>query len=373
MSRLFIACSGFKDVLSPRDLCETLKNAFLSLDPSLLIDSLPLSDGGEGFLQSLSTAFSSENYKICSTPLIGPLGTEHFGQYGILYKDEEKIGIVELAKASGIEHVPETFRNCYNTTSHGTGQVIQSLYEQGCRKMYIGLGGSATTDGGLSVLYPLEGFKFDFQGERPLFITGKDLRRIVSVTRNEQSTMNDDLEITIACDVNNPMLGFNGSTYIFGPQKGIKQNMLEEYEGLMNYVASLLGKLAGEDVASKPHSGAAGGVAGGLMAGFPKARVLKGIEFIGQAVGLAERARDADIVITGEGCFDLQTKGGKVVSKIQELRPDCYIVCGLNKSGHNNRVFDLTSRFGPRSLTHAKECLNILAQEMLENFNKLNK
>ena len=367
MTKILLACSGFKDVLSGPSLCSILSASFNSLNPSLQLKSLPLSDGGEGFLSSLSQAYPKSIFQTKHLSITGPLGLLISGEYGLLSTSSPPIAILELAKLSGIEFVPPNQRNPYNTTNHGTGQVIQYLYSQGIKEFFIGLGGSATTDGGLSILYALEGFKFEFSCQPPVYLTGSNLKEITSISINEGSNMVNEMKLTIACDVNNPMLGPTGSTYIFGPQKGIKPEMLEEYENLMVEVNNLLRGVNGIDVSDLPHAGAAGGIAGGLMACFRGVNVKRGIDVIADALDLEQEIKNADYVITGEGCYDNQTKGGKVVSKILELEKNAIIVCGINRSSEALKIYDLVSRFGDKSISHVKDCLEMVAKEIYEN------
>lgn len=366
MTKILVACSGFKDVLNGPAVCSVLSSALTSIDSTLLIKSLPLSDGGEGFLSSISQAYPSSIFKTEYLSILGPLGLPISGEYGLLLGSSHPIAVIELAKLSGIELVPNNQRNPYNTTNHGTGQVIQHLFSQGIKEFFIGLGGSATTDGGLSILYALEGFNFEFSCQPPHYLTGSSLNYITSVSINENSQMTKDLKITLACDVNNPMLGPNGSTYVFGPQKGILPDMLAEYENIMVKVKDLLYNVKGIDVSSLPHSGAAGGIAAGFMACFDNCSVKRGIDVISEALQLENEASRADFIITGEGCFDSQTRGGKVVSKILELNKNSIIVCGINKSGENYRVYDLVSRFGDNSISQVEECLKLVASEIYE-------
>ena len=372
MSRLLIACSNFKDSLSSLEVCNSLSQGFLQHSPNLEISILPLSDGGEGFLSSINRSSLSQFLQIYKKQITGPLGEYIEGEYGILSSPTQTLGVIELARLSGIEFVPNSLRNPLNTTSHGTGELIQYLYSTGIREFLIGLGGSATTDGGLSVLYPLEAFEFEFDEEnrgnyeRPKFITGRDLNRIKSVRVSKRSNMAEDLKLTVACDVNNPMLGRLGSARVFGPQKGITEDMQEEYEEKMQKVCQVLKGIRGEDVGNKEFTGAAGGISGGLMAAFKSLSIKKGIDIISDLLNLPELVRNSDFIITGEGSYDSQTKGGKVVSKILELSPSAIIVCGINKCQEQPRVYDLVSRFGEASLTDTANCLKTIASEIYQ-------
>lgn len=371
MSRLLIACSNFKDSLSSLEVCDSLRQGFLQHSPNLQVSILPLSDGGEGFLSSISRSSISHCLQLYKKQITGPLGECILGEYGILSTPNQTLGIIELARLSGIEFVPNSLRNPLNTTSHGTGELIQYLYSTGIHEFLIGLGGSATTDGGLSVLYPLEAFEFEFYEEsgssyeRPKFITGKDLDKIKSV-KISKSSMAEDLKLTVACDVNNPMLGRLGSTRVFGPQKGIREDMQAEYEERMEKVSRVLCAIRGQDVGHREFTGAAGGISGGLVAGFRNVLIKRGIDIVSELLELKELVANSDFVITGEGSFDSQTKGGKVVSKVLELHPSAVVVCGVNKCLEQPRVYDLVSRFGEASLADTANCLKIIAGEIFE-------
>ena len=366
MLRVLIACTGFKDVLQAQCVCDCLQTALSSLDPCLQISSLPLSDGGEGFLSSLSSSFPPEAFLLKELEVTGPLGLPIIGHYGILSSNSKKIGVVELARVSGIEFVENSLRNPYNTTSHGTGEAIRHIYDEGIREIYVGLGGSATTDGGLSVLYALQALDFEFTGPTPRYITGSNLKSIKSV-RTNGSKLLSELKIHIACDVNNPMLGLRGSARVFGPQKGISDAMMEEYESLMMRVNEILEGIKGRSVGNHEFTGAAGGISGGLMACFDNLTIQKGIDIISSAVDLERKILESNLVITGEGCFDQQTSGGKVVSKILQLCPSAIIVCGLNRTSNTERIYDLNSRFGNQSISAVQECLAKVAEEIYIN------
>jgi glycerate 2-kinase len=372
MPRICVACSGFKDVLSSKALCNLIKSALVSLDSSLIVSVFPLSDGGEGFVDSLASAFTPDEFFVRYLEVIGPLGTPVEGRYGIINLPSSQIGVIEMAKFSGIEYVNESLRNPYNTTSHGTGQAILHLYEQGIKEIYLGLGGSATTDAGLSVLYSLKALDFEFTGEVGGYLTGSDLKSIVRVSENPSSRILSDLKITLACDVNNPMLGPDGSACVFGPQKGIKPDMLAEYEGLMGRMNEILKNIKGRDVGYAPHAGAAGGIAGGIMACFDQCTVRRGIDIVVEAIGLQKELMQADYVITGEGSYDEQTRRGKVVSKIKELRSDAIVLCGINKTQEFDRVYDLYSTFGDRSMTDVHECVPFIVKKIYDSNSKFN-
>jgi glycerate kinase len=162
------------------------------------------------------------------------------------------------------------------------------------------------------------------------------------------------------------MLGPSGSVKVFGPQKGILPEMEEDYEKIMENVNHLLSGIRGVSIGHSEFSGAAGGISGGLLAAFSKCSVVRGVDLVAQASGLTQLVEQADLVISGEGSFDAQTKGGKVVSKVLEICPRAVVVCGIVKGVDYRNVYDLVSRFGNRSVSHVKECLEIVALEIFE-------
>lgn len=240
MAKVVLAFDSFKDTLSASELCAIAKEKLLSLDPSLDILCLPMSDGGEGFLKTFELAVSDvPHFSFSSKQLevIGPLGTPlhvttRQAEYGILYRPEGNLGVIEMARASGIEFVEAATRNPEITTSHGTGQLLRHLIEnEGVLEVLLGVGGTCTVDCGLGVLYGLGSFQWEFEGPDPIYFTGGDLKRLKRLHKHDN--LNDDVKITIACDVMNPLLGPTGAAYVYGPQKGLKQDCMENYEADM--------------------------------------------------------------------------------------------------------------------------------------------
>lgn len=369
---VLLAFAAFKDTMSAIALCDVAEHKLLSLDPSLIITKLALSDGGEGFLHTIQNAF--ENYSGCSfaksyLEVLGPLGNPLMAEYGILNKPNETIGVIEMAKASGIEIVPIQQRNPNLTTSHGTGQLILHLYNQNIRKILLGIGGSATVDCGLSVLYALDCLEFELSGAKPRFITGMDLESIQNITILPNANILNDLEITIACDVTNPLLGRHGAAYVFGPQKGLKLEELEIYDEKMRKIANILKEIKGiTEIDRFPGSGAAGGIAAGLSSCFEHVKIHRGIDMISDLTNLPSLVENSSVVITGEGKYDSQTAGGKPISKLKEICDKPIIICGINTSDDHDKVYDLVSRFGvEKSMQETRDCLERVLAEVYHN------
>ncbi|CAG9314555.1 unnamed protein product [Blepharisma stoltei] len=371
--RVLLAFTTFKDSMSAVEVCNVVEGKLLEIDSSLKITKIPLSDGGEGFLHTVENAFcgiEGSQFRYGRLEAIDPLGNMRNAEYGILEMNGDSIGVIEMAAMSGIEFVPFENRHPNFTTSHGTGQAILHLYShENIRKILLGIGGSATVDAGISLLYALNCLEFEFEGGNPEFVTGKDLRRLKQILLSENSEILQELEITIACDVNNPLLGPRGATYVFGPQKGLKQDELEYYEETIKIISEKLKEIKNkDDIDVFPGSGAAGGIAAGLKSCFNKVKIEKGIDMIAETLRLNEIIQDFDYVFTGEGRYDQQTAGGKPVSKIKELVTNPIIICGMNSSEETFRVYDLASRFGKEhSMKNTKQCLELITQEIYEN------
>jgi glycerate kinase len=273
-----------------------------------------------------------------------------------------------MANASGIEHVEPSLRHPTRTTSHGTGQLLRQLYSnEGITDILIGVGGSVTVDCGLGVLYGFGGIDWELEGPAKAYFTGDDLSRLKKLT--PQDPLANDLKITIACDVTNPLLGPNGATYVFGPQKGLQPHQLEAYEGTMAQAAQVLVQVKGRsEVCTMPHGGAAGGIAAGLHAVFDDVKILSGMDLVLDLTGLKSLLTPETVVITGEGSFDSQSKQGKVIGRLMELTSNIIVICGRNTTPASPDIFDFVSRFGiERSLGQPYECLGIVVEEVWQH------
>ena len=362
MKKVLLAFDTFKDSISAIKLCEASERILKELSPELEVTQLPLSDGGEGFLFSMEKAFSSLGVPFAkhSLEVRGPLGTLHTAYYGVA---NQQVGVIELAQTSGLELVPVSMRNPYKTTAHGAGQMISYLYWLGIKELVIGLGGSSTSEGGLSVLFGTGAADFKFQGEVPEILRGEDLPRVTEVQL--ASSMFEELKVTLACDVTNELLGERGAAKVFGKQKGM-QDWLSYERTVMQHAAELLETMSGmPNIGSLKSGGAAGGIAAGIIAAFKKVEVVSGVEYICQAISLDSKVSEFDFLITGEGKYDEQTQGGKVVSKMRNLNPHAFIICGKNETQESYRVYDFVSRFGSEySMEFPEDCLEKVLREL---------
>jgi len=301
---IVLAPDSFKESMTAKEACEAMERGIKKVDSNISCVHVPMADGGEGTMQSL---VDGTNGKIYSLKVVGPLGNEVEAQYGILGDGE--IGVLEMASASGIHLVPLEQRNPLITTTYGTGQLIKACLEHGVKKLLIGIGGSATNDGGAGVVQALGGRLLDKQGNQ-LGFGGGELGKLNAIDLTNFDSRLKEVTIEVACDVNNPLCGERGASNVYGPQKGATKEMIGILDDNLKHYADIIKKQLGKDVLDEPGAGAAGGLGAGLMA-FLNGTLKKGIEMVIKYSGLEEKVKDADMVWTGEGSIDFQTQYGK--------------------------------------------------------------
>jgi glycerate kinase len=302
--KIVVAPDSFKGSLTAIEVSVAIEQGIREVFPEAEVIKIPMADGGEGTVQCLVNATGG---KILEEKVIGPLGDEVLAFYGIL--GDRKTAIVEMAAASGLTLVPENKRNPLITTTYGTGQLIKAALNQGCRKMIIGIGGSATNDGGAGMVQAL-GVKLLDQEGKEVGFGGGELKKIVKIDISCMDNRLSDIKVLVASDVNNPLCGPQGASRIYGPQKGATPETIEELDKSLSYFAELIKRDLNKDVKDIPGAGAAGGLGASLMA-FLNAELRPGIEIMIEAVKLEQAIKDADLVITGEGKIDSQTIYGK--------------------------------------------------------------
>lgn len=294
--KIVVAPDSYKGNMRSSRICEIIRSAWLEEWPETDVSTYPMADGGEGTVDAVvaATGGTLHSLEVC-----GPLGDPVDAQYGLL---PDGTAIMEMASASGIELVSANALNPMEATTYGTGQLLRHLMETGHRSIVMGIGGSATVDGGTGMAQAL-GFRFyDAAGKE---IIGRGGRILSQIARIEPAEFN--ARIRVACDVNNPLTGSNGAAAVFGPQKGATPEMVEELDaGLAN-----LQRVAGTK--GFPGDGAAGGLGYGLRA-FCGAEIMSGATLIAETVGLPAALEGADLLITGEGRTDGQTASGKLCS-----------------------------------------------------------
>jgi len=304
LNKIIIAPDSFKGTISAVEAADIIEKGIHAVNPSIKTIKIPVADGGEG---TLDFFLSNLNGKKVTISVTGPSYNQVEASYGIL--EDNNTAIIEMAEASGLCLVKgET--NPLKTTSYGTGQLIFDALEKGCNKFIIGIGGSATNDGGIGMSGAL-GIRFLDEKNNEIPLNGMGLSLIHDIDLKNVDKRLKDCVIQVACDVDNPLFGENGAAYIFGPQKGADQDMVCVLDDNLRKYAYVLQKVVGIDVQKIPGSGAAGGLGAGLVALFG-ASLKSGIEIILDAVGFDESIKDADLIITGEGRIDGQSLRGKV-------------------------------------------------------------
>lgn len=302
--KIVVAPDSFKGSLTAVEVSDAIEQGIREIFPEAEIVKIPMADGGDGTVQCLVNATGGE---ILREKVKGPLGGEVLASYGIL--GDKKTAVIEMAEASGLTLVPENQRNPLITTTYGTGQLIKAALDQGCRKMIIGIGGSATNDGGAGMLQAL-GVKLLNQEGKEVGFGGGELKKIFRIDTKYLDNRLSETKVLIASDVSNPLCGPQGASRIYGPQKGATPEMIKKLDESLSYFAELIKRDLNKDVKDIPGAGAAGGLGASLMA-FLDAELRPGIEIIIEIVKLEQAIKDADLVITGEGKIDGQTIYGK--------------------------------------------------------------
>lgn len=302
--RIIIAPDKFKGSMSSKKAAEHIARGIISVLPRAELILLPLSDGGEGLVESLvRTADDS----IITTEVTGPLGSAVPAKWGVT--DNGKTAVIEMAAASGLDLIPTEQRDPFLTTTFGTGELIIAALDQGCSKLIIGIGGSATNDGGAGMARAL-GVKFLDQSGKQLRNGGVELRQLVSIDQSGLDQRLQKVKTMVACDVENPLTGPQGASYTYGPQKGASPEMIKQLDQALENYARVIKKDLGIDVGGIPGSGAAGGMGAGLIA-FLNAELCSGIKLVLDALDIDLHLPGCQLLITGEGKLDAQSTHGK--------------------------------------------------------------
>ncbi|RFU66318.1 glycerate kinase [Peribacillus saganii] len=302
--KVVLAPDSFKESMTALEVCEAFDRGFRKVFPEAEIVKVPMADGGEGTVQSLVDATGG---KIFACTVTGPLGKPVEAFFGML--GGGKSAVIEMAAASGLHLVDREERNPLITTTKGTGELILAALDQGAEHIIIGLGGSATNDGGAGMAKAL-GVKLLDQNGEDIEEGGGALGSLAVIDLADIDSRLAAVKIEIACDVDNPLIGPRGASAIFGPQKGATPEMVLLLDHNLGHFASVIEAAVGSDIQNIPGAGAAGGLGAGLMA-FLNAELKRGVDIVLEASQLAQKLEGADFVITGEGKIDSQTIYGK--------------------------------------------------------------
>lgn len=301
--KIVLAPDSYKGSLTAQEACEAMAIGIKRVIPEARIIKVPMADGGEGTVQSLVDATGG---RVQAQEVFGPLGDRVTARYGII---GDRTAVLEMAEASGLNLIPGQRRNPLLTSTYGTGELIRAALNRGCRNFIIGIGGSATNDGGAGMAQALGARLLDKNGEE-LPQGGGSLDRLCSIDIAGLDYRIKESRFTVACDVDNPLCGPEGASCVFGPQKGADPDMVRQLDRNLEHYSQVICRDLGKQVRDLPGAGAAGGLGAGMMA-FLNAGLKPGVEIVIEAVGLEEKLAGADLVITGEGCCDAQTVRGK--------------------------------------------------------------
>jgi len=310
--KIIIAPDSFKGSLSSIEVADIIEREIKKILPEARIKKFPLADGGEGTVKALVNATQG---RIISCYAKDPLGRKIKSFFGIL--GNKKTAVIEMASASGLPLLSLKERDPLLTTTYGTGELIKGALNQGCRKIIIGIGGSATVDGGAGMAQALGARLLDKNGENLPF-GGGNLGKLAKIDLSLFDKRIKKTKIIIASDVTNPLCGKNGAAKVYGPQKGATPAMVETLEKNLFHYARIIKNDLGKEVLNLPGAGAAGGLGAGLCA-FLDAKMEKGVELILKAIKFEKHLKNTDFVITGEGKIDAQVKYGKTILGVAKL------------------------------------------------------
>ncbi|MDZ7605726.1 MAG: glycerate kinase [Cyclobacteriaceae bacterium] len=309
---IVIAPDSFKECLSATEVAESIMRGILRIAPDAEIRKIPMADGGEGTVEALVAATGGQIHQMNTLdPLMRPI----IAKYGVLGNVE--VAVIEMAAASGLALVEPENRNPLKTSTYGTGLMIKHALEQGFKRIILGIGGSATNDGGAGMAQALGFQLLDSKGNE-IAPGGGNLHQIAKIDGSNKNPMLANLQITVACDVTNPLCGPYGASAIFGPQKGANTQMVTQLDTALGHFAEIISRDLQREVADFPGAGAAGGLGAGLMA-FTNATLAPGFQIISDLTNLEDSIANCDLVFTAEGRIDHQTQFGKTPIGVAKL------------------------------------------------------
>lgn len=321
--KIVLAPDSFKNSLTAKEAALAMQRGLEKVIPDANYLQIPMADGGEGTVQSLVDAKDGE---LLSEKVIDPLGNLVTAHYGMI--NHGSVAVIEMAEASGIQYINKETQNPYIATTYGTGQLINAAVNKGAKTIIIGLGGSATNDGGAGMAQALGGNLLDKHGKE-LSFGGAELINLAKIDTSDMDASLSEVKIIIASDVTNPLVGKNGASHVFGPQKGATPRMVKVLDKALENYANIIKRDLNRDVKLTPGAGAAGGLGAGLLA-FTNAKLQSGVDIVLEYTRFKDQVKDADYVFTGEGQIDFQTKFGKtpigVAKAVKEVNPDAKVI-----------------------------------------------
>ncbi len=310
--KIVIAPDSFKESLPATAVAQAVRRGLAMIFPDAAYDLAPMADGGEGTVDAMVHATGGRFVKC---PVGGPMGRPVEARFGIL--GDQQTAVIEMAAASGLPLVPRDQRNPMIATTRGTGELIAAALREKATRIIIGIGGSATVDGGAGAVEALGARLLDERGE-PIGSGGRGLRKLSTIEMDGFDPRIRQTEILVACDVTNPLTGPHGAARVYGPQKGATPEMVAALDENLKHYARVVKERLGIDIDTPEGAGAAGGLGAALM-GFCGARLESGSQLVAEAIGLSERLCGADLCVTGEGRIDGQSSRGKVCQQVARM------------------------------------------------------
>ncbi|MBY7025096.1 glycerate kinase [Clostridium botulinum] len=302
--KFVLAPDSFKESMTSKEACEAMERGIKKVIPNAECIKVPMADGGEGTVEAL---VESTNGEIHEVEVLNPLGQKVNACFGML--GNKTTAVIEMATASGIQLIKREDRNPLITTTYGTGELIKAALDKGIKHIIIGIGGSATNDGGAGMIQALGGKLLDSNGSEISF-GGGALNKLENIDLSSLDSRLKDTTIEVACDVTNPLIGEKGASAIFGPQKGATLEVVKELDTNLAHYADVIKRCLGKDIAYAEGAGAAGGLGAALLA-FLDGKLKRGIDLVIKHTDLSEKVKGADFLFTGEGSIDSQTIFGK--------------------------------------------------------------
>lgn len=371
--KIIVAPDSFKDSLTAMRASSVIEKSILNILPNSEVIQIPISDGGEGLLEILIKVLGGKKIKLI---VKDPLNRDVEAEFGIL--NDNSTAIIEIAKSSGLEVLKLTERNPMITSSFGAGQLIKHALDLGCKKIIIGIGGSATNDGGMGMVKALGANFLDFNNQE-VPEGGGSLNNIYKIDLSEFDQRISKCKIVVACDVKSPLTGEFGASFVYGKQKGGSLEELNILDKNLKHYALKINEYTGVEVETIEGSGAAGGIGAGLLA-FLNADLKSGIDLMIEVLKVDQYIKSADLVITGEGKIDSQTLNGKAVSGIASIAkkhkvPVIVLTGKIDNGIHEIYKHGVSSIFsivtGPMTLEESIDKVEYLIQSSVENIMRL--
>ena len=374
--KILIAPDSFKETLTATDAANAIEEGFLDIFPEANILKLPIADGGEGTVDVLVTATQGKYF---STKVSGPTGEYINAKWGML--GNSKTAVIEIAEACGLHLVTLKKRNPMNTSSFGVGELILAATDEGAEHIIIGLGGSATNDGGMGFLKAIGVQFLDSFGKE---LTGgvESLNTLSDINITSIDSRLKGVSFEIACDVDNPLIGPQGASVIFGSQKGADEKMINQLDNLLSHYSRIASSKLNNNLSMQPGAGSAGGIGYGFLA-FLKADQKSGVQIILEKLNFEQHLSTTDLLITGEGRFDSQSLRGKapmgVIDYARKYKCSIFVIAGsteddeiLENKYHIDKVFSIISKdlSFEQSIANPNDSLMATARKAAQHYKK---